>query len=267
MLEAARRAVELETDGSLPGYAFANVALGHCLYIAGELDAATVALTKAAYSDAVLLISKVFAFSLLAMVHREQGNSDLSRQYARNALTIVEQGSLSSMPQASLAYTVWGESQATAGDLAGGMATLEEGLVLRRKIPGLSPWPNIHHLLAMGRVATATGELGRAEQLLAEAGHLMSRFPQGMEVMRARLMAARAQLRRREHADHDPDPLTARECDVLRLLPSSMNLTEIATDLYLSRNTVKTHAQAVYRKLGARSRAEAVNIARHRALI
>jgi LuxR family maltose regulon positive regulatory protein len=55
--------------------------------------------------------------------------------------------------------------------------------------------------------------------------------------------------------------------DVLRLLQSSMNLTEIGKELFLSRNTVKTHAHAVYRKLGAASRAEAVRIGRRRSLI
>ena len=44
-------------------------------------------------------------------------------------------------------------------------------------------------------------------------------------------------------------------------------LNDIADELYLSSNTVKTHARAVYRKLGAHSRAEAVQIARRQSLI
>ena len=39
------------------------------------------------------------------------------------------------------------------------MATLEHGLSLRRKVSGLSPWPMIHHLLVMARVAIIAGEL------------------------------------------------------------------------------------------------------------
>ena len=47
-----------------------------------------------------------------------------------------------------------------------------------------------------------------------------------------------------------PDDLTERQIRVLRLLRGSMTLTEIATELSLSPNTVKTHTQAIYRKLG-----------------
>ncbi|MCY4727431.1 helix-turn-helix transcriptional regulator [Nocardioides sp. STR2] len=63
------------------------------------------------------------------------------------------------------------------------------------------------------------------------------------------------------------EPLTERELDVLRLLQGSMSLHEISVELYLSPNTVKSHARAVYRKLGAHSRADAVRRARHLTLI
>ena len=63
------------------------------------------------------------------------------------------------------------------------------------------------------------------------------------------------------------EELTARELDVLRLLQGSLSLGEISRVLHLSSNTVKTHAQAVYRKLGAHSRTEAVRLARRHELI
>ena len=55
-----------------------------------------------------------------------------------------------------------------------------------------------------------------------------------------------------------PDDLTARQVKVLRLLRGSLTLTEIATELSLSPNTVKTHTQAIYRKLGVCTREDAV---------
>ena len=55
-----------------------------------------------------------------------------------------------------------------------------------------------------------------------------------------------------------PDDLTERQVRVLRLLRGSMTLTEIATELSLSPNTVKTHTQAIYRKLGVSTREDAV---------
>jgi LuxR family maltose regulon positive regulatory protein len=56
--------------------------------------------------------------------------------------------------------------------------------------------------------------------------------------------------------------LTTAELRVLHFLPTNLTLTEIAQRLYVSRNTAKTHAAAVYRKLGVSSRGEAVDLAR-----
>jgi LuxR family maltose regulon positive regulatory protein len=58
------------------------------------------------------------------------------------------------------------------------------------------------------------------------------------------------------------DPLTERERTVLRYLASTLSTAEIASDLYLSVNTVKTHQRSLYRKLGVASRREAVHRAR-----
>jgi LuxR family maltose regulon positive regulatory protein len=63
------------------------------------------------------------------------------------------------------------------------------------------------------------------------------------------------------------DDLTDREREVLRLLPSRLTLSEVASELYVSQNTVKFHVRAIYRKLGVRSRAEAVGEARRMRLL
>jgi LuxR family maltose regulon positive regulatory protein len=64
-----------------------------------------------------------------------------------------------------------------------------------------------------------------------------------------------------------PEPLTQRERAVLRYLATSMSTSEIADELCLSVNTVKTHLAAIYRKLPARRRREAVLRARQLELI
>lgn len=53
-------------------------------------------------------------------------------------------------------------------------------------------------------------------------------------------------------------PLSDREGEVLDLMASGLTNREIAARLYLSPHTVKEYASALYRKLGARNRAEAV---------
>jgi LuxR family maltose regulon positive regulatory protein len=58
------------------------------------------------------------------------------------------------------------------------------------------------------------------------------------------------------------EPLSPRERAVLRLLPTMMSNQEIAGELYVSVNTIKTHLKAIYRKLDVADRREAVRRAR-----
>jgi LuxR family transcriptional regulator, maltose regulon positive regulatory protein len=61
--------------------------------------------------------------------------------------------------------------------------------------------------------------------------------------------------------------LTERERIVLRYLPSLMTYEEIAADLYVSLNTVKSHAHGIFRKLGVTGRRQAVRSARELRLL
>jgi len=61
--------------------------------------------------------------------------------------------------------------------------------------------------------------------------------------------------------------LTDRELAVLRLLPTRLTQQEIAQELYVSVNTVRTHIQGIYRKLGVASRQEAITHARELGLL
>jgi LuxR family transcriptional regulator, maltose regulon positive regulatory protein len=60
------------------------------------------------------------------------------------------------------------------------------------------------------------------------------------------------------------EPLSDSEIRVLRYLPTNLSGPEIAGELYVSHNTVRTHIAHLYAKLGTHTRAEAV--ARARAL-
>jgi DNA-binding NarL/FixJ family response regulator len=59
-------------------------------------------------------------------------------------------------------------------------------------------------------------------------------------------------------ADRPVAPLTEREREVLRLVASGANNTEIAASLYLSERTVKGHISAIFAKLGVRDRPAAI---------
>ncbi len=57
-------------------------------------------------------------------------------------------------------------------------------------------------------------------------------------------------------------PLSSRELTVLRYLASGLTNREIAAELFVSNNTLKTHIKRIYQKLGVSSRMEAVTEAR-----
>ena len=55
--------------------------------------------------------------------------------------------------------------------------------------------------------------------------------------------------------------LTQRELQVLELIVEGKSNKEIATDIYLSMNTVKVHLRNIYRKLGVNTRSQAIRVA------
>ena len=63
------------------------------------------------------------------------------------------------------------------------------------------------------------------------------------------------------------EPLTERELQVLRLLPSHYSYRQIAEHLFVSPNTVKSYVKSVYRKLDAERRSDAVDKARALGLV
>ena len=266
MAAAAQRAVELETDGRSPFYAIANMSRGHVAYVQGDLERASNLLAKATHNDSAQAIIRVMSASFQSLVEAETGHQDRALELAELAMDIAERRGLDAMPQASIAFTARAQAYAAIGDLTNATASVDHGLAVRRRNPTLSPWPTMHHLLVAARIAVDKGEFVKARELLDEDTVLMSRYPAGMERMRERL-ADLLSLIPATSARPAVEELTHRETDVLRLLQGSLNLTEIAGELYVSHNTVKTHTLALYRKLGVSSRAEAVRIGRNRQLV
>jgi LuxR family maltose regulon positive regulatory protein len=267
MARSAQRALELETDGRSPFYSVAQLAAGHVAYVQGDLDEAVSLLTLAAQNDAAPAIIRMLALSCWSWAAEELGHQQLSMALAVEAMGIVENHRLGTTLQASLAYTALGRAQTSNGDLRAAEITIAKGLALRRRNPTQGPWGNLHHLIAAARLAAANGELLMAQHLTDEAWVRIRRFPDGMEAMTERLHTVERQIRASRDLEWEREPLTDRELEILHLLQGSLSLTEIARELYISPNTVKTHAKSVYRKLHASSRAEAVRIARSRLLV
>lgn len=76
-------------------------------------------------------------------------------------------------------------------------------------------------------------------------------------------VAVLAQLRRAPQIKQEssPDPLSPQQIVILRLVAQGLSSREIATQLYLSENTVKGYVQEILHRLGVKNRTEAVMVA------
>jgi LuxR family maltose regulon positive regulatory protein len=110
----------------------------------------------------------------------------------------------------------------------------------------------------------------RGRELVDEAGTLIEQCPDpGINRPLLDRVAARHRLTRARPAPTTGlvEQLSERELAVLRYLPSTLSLPEIARELYVSPNTVKTQSSAIYRKLGVTGRQAAVQAARELRLL
>jgi LuxR family maltose regulon positive regulatory protein len=102
---------------------------------------------------------------------------------------------------------------------------------------------------------------------MREIDDLLRRRP-GLGNLVGQAQTLRAQLStQRGSAGPGASALTAAELRLLPLLSTHLSLPEIAQELFLSRNTIKTQANSIYRKLGASTRSQAVAQARELGLL
>jgi LuxR family maltose regulon positive regulatory protein len=81
------------------------------------------------------------------------------------------------------------------------------------------------------------------------------------------LLSGHAPAARPEDAEPLQEPLSESELRVLRYLPTNLRSPEIASELFVSLNTIRTHLRNVYAKLGVHSRTDAVKRARELGLL
>jgi len=81
------------------------------------------------------------------------------------------------------------------------------------------------------------------------------------------LLSGQTPAARPEDVEPLREPLSESELRVLRYLPTNLPAPEIAGELFVSLNTIRTHMRHVYAKLGVHSRTEAVRQARKLGLL
>jgi LuxR family transcriptional regulator, maltose regulon positive regulatory protein len=142
-----------------------------------------------------------------------------------------------------------------------------EALAALAGVPGVDPQGrHLHAVEASGRAAVPARGTHRPGTSTArpQAGWA----PVAGRVARPRALVAPLDAGRPATPVHGPvPPLTAREVDVLRGLANGESYLDIAHDLYITQNTVKTHVASLYRKLNAGRRPEALRTARRLGLL
>ncbi len=131
----------------------------------------------------------------------------------------------------------------------------------------VSPWFNLVSRLALAHASALVGRTVEATTLLDEAEVFLAAMPDAHAAARQIADIRRSVASGGHAASFGPASLTTAELRVLQYLPTHLSVGEIAERLYLSRNTVKTHTVAIYRKLGTTSRSGAVDIAHTAGLI
>ncbi len=208
--------------------------------------AAAVAATRSADLQSVPEAAAALAYALLA-----SGDPEASRR----ALDAAAEGRSEAGTGAGLAgWLVDAQLSYGTGDNRRGRRSLERALLLAK--PERMKLPFVMEQAWMRPVLRRDPELAQAFREMLEPAAAVPVVP----------------AQQRERADGQQaalvvERLSEREHEVLILLSGMLSTAEIASELYLSVNTVKTHLRSIYRKLSATHRGEAVRRARRLQLI
>jgi LuxR family transcriptional regulator, maltose regulon positive regulatory protein len=135
---------------------------------------------------------------------------------------------------------------------------LVRAMRVRPQLSHAIPWFAVQTRVELARAHLALADAEGARTLLREAEDVFQQRPQ-LGTLRQQAQEVRGQLANvAGFSDGWASTLTAAELRLLPLLTTHLSFREIAERLYVSRNTVKSQAISVYRKLDASSRSEAI---------
>jgi LuxR family transcriptional regulator, maltose regulon positive regulatory protein len=152
--------------------------------------------------------------------------------------------------------------QARAAIHRGDVTTARQQLVsaqrARRLLTYAVPHVAVQARIELARVHLDLGDMAGASTLMQEINEILERRP-GLGTLVDQVRELRARLpAERGPAGRAVSSLTTAELRVLPLLATHLSYPEIAAELFVSPNTIKSQAYSIFRKLGASSRNEAV---------
>ena len=262
-----REAVAATADPGSWMRAAACLSLGIALHAADDLptsrpvleEAVTVGRATGSWAPALVALCHLVEHAMAA------GDVDGAEALAREALAYAADERHAEYPHAAGAHTGLARVLAARGDAEGALREAERGVELARR--GRAPTEIAYSVLVRGEVALAAGDVPAARAAAREARGLLTGAAGARRLTAALLQLEAATREAPTPPAGDAGELTERELTVLRLLGGLASAREIAAELYVSHNTVKTQIRSIYRKLGVATRAEAVARARERGLL
>jgi LuxR family transcriptional regulator, maltose regulon positive regulatory protein len=203
----------------------------------------------------------------LAVVAAERAEMEAASDFAQRARAVMTEHGLGGTPASALVFAVCAAAAMREGRVDEAKAATARCLTLLDQVDDAMAWYGAEVRILLARVSLALGHVATARELLADASRLARRTAD-VVIFQRWFTAAWGQFdERAETALAGVALLTTAELRVLRFLPTHYSFQEIAQRLHVSSNTVKTHVHAVYRKLDASSRSEAVAHARSAGLL
>jgi LuxR family maltose regulon positive regulatory protein len=235
-----------------------TIALSYLLE--GDLDRAEAGFAEA-YDLAVAAGARPLAAMVLAerhLVARARGDLMAADQHLEDAIKVVESERLEGFWTSALVLAAAARSRAGRGELPAARAYVRRAAHLRPLLTHMLPVVSVQALLELTQAYVDLVDPAGARAALQQAGEIMLRRP-GLGSLAAdsqRLGARLGQIT--SSPPKGASSLTAAELRLLPLLPTHLSFPQMADQLALSRNTVKTQVASLYRKLGVSSRREAV---------
>jgi LuxR family maltose regulon positive regulatory protein len=238
----------------------ALVLLGVAQLLLGDSDCADENLADAAEAAEIAGVTgvRVAALAERSLLAAARGNEAEAEALTAQARALIEDGRAGDEALCAMALAASARQCLRSGNLAQARADLRRAQALTLRLTYALPWYSVQTILELGRVALALLDLAGARECLAAAAEILHRRPD-LGLLKPQLDALLEEAARAaELCDNRAAVLTMAELRLLPLLTTHLSFREIAERLYLSRNTVKTQAISVYRKLDASSRSEAI---------
>lgn len=260
---SSRRAVALEESGTPRWRAGSLATLGANLCWQGRDGEAVAVLDQVAGAGRPLAnnLAAVWAIGCLSAIRARAGDLDAAERHARQATDLAYQHGLGEHWITATAVITMADVLDRRGRTAEAEATALRGLELARR--GGARLETACALLCLARIRFHDGNSDDARARLRAAKEIIAACADPgvlTELMtRTKLVLAARTAMTGQAPGRLAQPLSGREQEILRWLSSDLSLREIASQLFVSYDTMKTHARHIYRKLGVSTRKQAVS--------